>query len=84
MLCAGTRLDPCKVSAVRRGIRRGCVSPLVSKRQRACKLKVEGDLNRKVRCHASVVLVNTFSCTVNIILPSYRILLFFIDVDMRG
>eukprot|EP01052_Picozoa_sp_SAG31_P017003 SAG31_NODE_1147_length_9665_cov_10.571399_1_plen_82_part_00 len=28
MLCAGTRLDPCKVSAVRRGIRRGCVSPL--------------------------------------------------------
>eukprot|EP01052_Picozoa_sp_SAG31_P079342 SAG31_NODE_38981_length_291_cov_2.671875_1_plen_33_part_01 len=33
----------------------------MSKRQRACKLKVEGDLNRKVRCHASVVLVNTFS-----------------------
>ena len=56
----------------------------MSKRQRVADLKVEGDLNRKVRRHASVVLVNTFSCTANVILPSYRILLFFIDVDMRG
>eukprot|EP01052_Picozoa_sp_SAG31_P075617 SAG31_NODE_34833_length_328_cov_3.441048_1_plen_49_part_01 len=36
------------------------LSPTCQRDRGLADLKVEGDLNRKVRCHSSVVLVDTF------------------------